>query len=89
MVEAIENEEERASKKTELLEQEFRVRRRSLGNVRFIGELYKLQLLTEPIMHDCVIKLLESSDQESLECMCRLMTTVGQRLDVERAKVNK
>lgn len=40
-------------------------------------------------MHDCVIKLLESSDQESLECMCRLMTTVGQRLDVERAKVNK
>eukprot|EP00118_Oscarella_pearsei_P028776 m.2894 g.2894 ORF g.2894 m.2894 type:complete len:1405 (+) comp8958_c0_seq1:204-4418(+) len=85
-VEEIENEEERAAKKTVLEAEEFKARMRSLGNVRFIGELYKLGLLTEPIMHECIIKLLRSFDQESVECMCRLMTTVGRILDVEKAK---
>ena len=41
---------------------------------RFIGELYKLGMLTARIMHECVRKLLNSnpSDEESLECLCRL-----------------
>ena len=52
---------------------------------RFIGELYKLGMLTARIMHECVRKLLSSnpSDEESLECLCRLVTTVGQNLDIE------
>ena len=41
---------------------------------RFIGELYKLGMLTARIMHECVRKLLNSgpSDEVSLECLCRL-----------------
>jgi len=50
------------SKKEQLqLEQEelrFKMRRRSLGNVRFIGELYKLQMLSPKIMVQCVRMLL-------------------------------
>ena len=29
-------------------------------------------------MHDCIKKLLAQKNDESLECLCRLITTVGQ-----------
>ena len=54
---------------------------------RFIGELFKLQMLVHNIMHDCVVSLLEVSDEESLECLCVLLTTIGKDMDTERAKV--
>jgi hypothetical protein len=54
---------------------------------RFIGELFKLKMLTENIMHDCVFKLLRTKDPENLECLCRLLTTIGKELDVDKAKV--
>lgn len=60
-----------------------KARQRSLGNIRFIGELYKLKMLTARIMHGCVKKLLCSTDEESLECLCRLLTTVGKDLESE------
>uniref|UniRef100_A0A8C1ZL31 Eukaryotic translation initiation factor 4 gamma, 1a n=1 Tax=Cyprinus carpio TaxID=7962 RepID=A0A8C1ZL31_CYPCA len=61
-------------------------RQRSLGNIKFIGELFKLKMLTEPIMHDCIVKLLKNHDEESLECLCRLLSTIGKDLDFEKAK---
>ncbi|XP_033642512.1 eukaryotic translation initiation factor 4 gamma 3-like [Asterias rubens] len=61
-------------------------KRRILGNIRFIGELFKLQMLIEQIMHDCIFKLLCSKDEESLECMSNLMSTIGKILDHEKAK---
>lgn len=45
-------------------------------------------MLTEPIMHECVFKLLNSKDEESLECLCKLLRTIGKELDSEKAKVN-
>merc|ERR1719422_1719654 len=62
---------------------EMKLRRRSLGNIRFISELYKLQMVTVRIMHESVKKLLKTRDDESLECLCTLLTTVGQVLDQE------
>ena len=44
-------------------------------------------MLTEAIMHDCVVKLLKNHDEESLECLCRLLTTIGKDLDFAKAKV--
>lgn len=44
-------------------------------------------MLTENIMHDCVFKLLRTKDPENLECLCRLLTTIGKELDTEKAKV--
>nr|XP_046168176.1 eukaryotic translation initiation factor 4 gamma 3-like isoform X9 [Oncorhynchus gorbuscha] len=70
----------------ELEEAKDKARRRSIGNIRFIGELFKLKMLTEAIMHDCVVKLLKNHDEESLECLCRLLTTIGKDLDFEKAK---
>lgn len=69
--------------KAEFMQMEMKLRRRSLGNIRFIGELYKLGMLTARIMHECVKKLLKLTDEESLECLCRLLTTVGKDLDEE------
>lgn len=78
---------EREQAKAELEGLRYKARRRSLGNVKFIGELFKLKMLTEAIMHDCVVKLLKNEDKESLECCCKLLSTVGKALDTEKAKV--
>ncbi|XP_068170639.1 eukaryotic translation initiation factor 4 gamma 3-like isoform X2 [Antennarius striatus] len=77
---------ERDRLQEELEDAKDKARRRSIGNIKFIGELFKLKMLTEPIMHDCVVKLLKNHDEESLECLCRLLTTIGKDLDFEKAK---
>uniref|UniRef100_A0AAY5JZH5 Eukaryotic translation initiation factor 4 gamma, 1a n=1 Tax=Esox lucius TaxID=8010 RepID=A0AAY5JZH5_ESOLU len=79
-------EEEKAGLKADLEEARDKARRRSLGNIKFIGELFKLKMLTEAIMHDCIVKLLKNHDEESLECLCRLLSTIGKDLDFEKAK---
>ena len=41
-------------------------------------------MLTEKIMHECIKKLLadvEAPKQEDLECLAKLMSTVGRQLD--------
>lgn len=55
-----------------------------MGNIRFIGHLYRKKMLTEKIMHDCIKKLLadvEAPKMEDLECLAELMSTVGRQLD--------
>ncbi|XP_075184042.1 eukaryotic translation initiation factor 4 gamma 3 isoform X1 [Anomaloglossus baeobatrachus] len=78
--------EEKTRLQEELEDARDKARRRSIGNIKFIGELFKLKMLTEAIMHDCVVKLLKNHDEESLECLCRLLTTIGKDLDFEKAK---
>ncbi|KAM7184725.1 hypothetical protein V8F20_012088 [Naviculisporaceae sp. PSN 640] len=59
-------------------------KRRGLGLVQFIGELYKLGMLTERIMHECVRKLLEFSgvpDEAEIESLTKLLRTIGGNLD--------
>uniref|UniRef100_A0A8C5B4T7 Eukaryotic translation initiation factor 4 gamma 1 n=1 Tax=Gadus morhua TaxID=8049 RepID=A0A8C5B4T7_GADMO len=85
-LEASKDDEERDRLKVELQASKDKARRRSLGNIKFIGELFKLKMLTEAIMHDCVVKLLKNHDEESLECLCRLLATIGKDLDFEKAK---
>uniref|UniRef100_A0A672LPG6 Eukaryotic translation initiation factor 4 gamma 3-like n=1 Tax=Sinocyclocheilus grahami TaxID=75366 RepID=A0A672LPG6_SINGR len=85
-LEAANSASERERLQEELNEAKDKARRRSIGNIKFIGELFKLRMLTEAIMHDCVVKLLKNHDEESLECLCRLLTTIGKDLDFEKAK---
>ncbi|XP_026776818.3 eukaryotic translation initiation factor 4 gamma 3 isoform X4 [Pangasianodon hypophthalmus] len=85
-LEAAASTSERERLQEELEEAKDKARRRSIGNIKFIGELFKLRMLTEAIMHDCVVKLLKNHDEESLECLCRLLTTIGKDLDFEKAK---
>ncbi|SCV68090.1 BQ2448_211 [Microbotryum intermedium] len=91
--EAKEKGESEPSKEAELLSEEYyaaaKAKRRGLGLVRFIGELYRLQMLTERIMHECIKKLLantDNPDEEDVESLCRLLTTVGKHLDNAKAK---
>ncbi|XP_018539590.1 eukaryotic translation initiation factor 4 gamma 1 isoform X6 [Lates calcarifer] len=85
-LEAASGEEEKQRLIEELEDAKDKARRRSLGNIKFIGELFKLKMLTEVIMHDCIVKLLKNHDEESLECLCRLLSTIGKDLDFEKAK---
>nr|KJB22271.1 hypothetical protein B456_004G038100 [Gossypium raimondii] len=71
-------------------EKRIKARRRMLGNIRFIGELYKKKMLTERIMHECIKKLLgeyENPDEEDIEALCKLMSTIGEMIDHPKAKV--
>ncbi|XP_022735134.1 eukaryotic translation initiation factor 4G-like [Durio zibethinus] len=80
--EAKQSEEEREEKR-------IKVRRRMLGNIRLIGELYKKKMLTERIMHECIKKLLgeyENPDEEDVEALCKLMSTIGDMIDHPKAK---
>ncbi|KAF8092378.1 hypothetical protein N665_0415s0001 [Sinapis alba] len=93
-----EKEEEEASRiaeegqtEQEREEKRLKVRRRMLGNIRLIGELYKKRMLTEKIMHACIQKLLgydqEDPHEENIEALCKLMSTIGVMIDHHKAKV--
>merc|ERR550532_99682 len=58
------DEDKKAELTLELDRATTQARRRSMGNIRFIGELYKLKMLTENIMHDCIFKLLKIRDDD-------------------------
>ncbi|MFS8022985.1 putative MIF4G-like, type 3, initiation factor eIF-4 gamma, MA3, MIF4G-like domain superfamily [Helianthus anomalus] len=93
--EANRTEEEGEMKQSEEEREEKRVkaRRRMLGNIRLIGELYKKRMLTERIMHECIKKLLginqnqnPNLDEENIEALCKLMSTIGEMIDHSKAK---
>jgi translation initiation factor 4G len=59
-------------------------KRRGLGLIQFIGELYKLGMLTVRIMHECVMKLLNFEglpDESAIESLVKLLRTVGGTMD--------
>ena len=79
--------EEDPTKKEELKSnydsESFKIRRRAVGTVHFIGELYKIEMLTSRIMVSCISHLLDPAmcSEETLECLCKLLTTIGKRLE--------
>lgn len=78
--------------KAQITEEESILRRRLVSTVRFIGELYKLDMLTTNIMGVCISVLLREAApnqsnpaqaNEKLECLCKLLTTVGGKLETK------
>jgi translation initiation factor 4G len=77
--------------------EDLKMRRRMLGNIKFIGELYLHNMLTEKIMHQCISKLLadicnfraDSGDSDAffdnIEALCKLFTTIGKKLESTKA----
>ncbi|KAF8270164.1 armadillo-type protein [Lactarius quietus] len=89
------NEKTKGGEDSELYSDEYyaaaKAKRRGLGLIRFIGELFKLQMLTERIMHECIKKLLgnvENPEEEEIESLCKLLTTVGSLLDTPKARAH-
>jgi hypothetical protein len=62
---------------------------RTLGNMRFIGELFIAGLITEKIMHSCIVQLISNNvkdpEEEAIESLCKLLMTVGKKLDSAQA----
>ncbi|KAJ8348813.1 hypothetical protein SKAU_G00274020 [Synaphobranchus kaupii] len=56
---------------------------RSIGNMRFIGELFKLRMVKETVMHNCINKLLITQSDVTLECLCCLLSIIGNILDCD------
>lgn len=80
--------EKPADKEAELMSDEYyeaqKAKRRGLGLVRFIGELFKLLMITEKIMHICIQRLLANAqdpEEEEIESLCKLLSTIGKQLD--------
>ncbi|KAK1784278.1 hypothetical protein P4O66_019977, partial [Electrophorus voltai] len=85
-LEAATSASERERLEEDLEEAKDKAHRRSIGNIKFIGELFKLHMLSEAIMHDCVVKLFMNHSEESLERLCHLLTAIGKDLDLEKAR---
>ncbi|XP_051775879.1 uncharacterized protein LOC127526026 [Erpetoichthys calabaricus] len=62
-------------------------RLKSLGNIVFIGQLFKWKVITGSRVHQCIAWLLSNCSEESLERLCLLLTTVGKQLDLSEAKI--
>ncbi|KAF2145118.1 uncharacterized protein K452DRAFT_295663 [Aplosporella prunicola CBS 121167] len=59
-------------------------KRKGLGLIQFIGELYKLGMLTVRIMHECVMRLLNFEgmpDESNVESLVKLLRTVGATME--------
>lgn len=63
-----------------------KAKRQGLGLIQFIGELFKLEMLSERIMYGCMIKLCNdpsNAGDEEAESLCKLLTTIGKALDAK------
>ncbi len=75
----------------DLIEAEFKMKRRILGNIRFVGELYRLGMLGHAIVVNCIISLLPNyrlPDVEDLEVMVNLLMTTGVMLEKANEKAS-
>jgi len=73
-----------------------KIKKQMLGNIRFIGELFKKRLIKASIMHECILSLMklqkaanggleqaedDEMDEEDHEALCQLFNTVGEEID--------
>ncbi|EIW83894.1 ARM repeat-containing protein [Coniophora puteana RWD-64-598 SS2] len=67
-----------------------KARRQGLGLIKFIGEVFKLRIITERIIHECTKKLLGSKNpgEEEIENLCQRLTTAGRTMDTSKAKAH-
>merc|ERR1719287_36108 len=79
-----------------------KIKKQMLGNIKFIGELYKLGMLKIKIMRFCIHSLLKleefegglrsqtgedgQMDEEDHEALCNLFRTIGKTIDTPKAQ---
>ena len=80
---------EEGSSEVAMLSDEYYVaaaaKRKGLGLIQFIGELYKLGMLSIRIMHQCVHRLLDFEgvpEESTVESLTKLLRTVGAQMDM-------
>uniref|UniRef100_A0A6B2KYA2 MI domain-containing protein n=1 Tax=Arcella intermedia TaxID=1963864 RepID=A0A6B2KYA2_9EUKA len=74
-------------KRLQLEESSKRIKIHNLGLVKFIGELFKFKMLSESVIHKCLMSLItKSQSSDDLENFCVLMNAVGKFLDHREAQ---
>jgi serine/threonine protein kinase len=62
-------------------------KKRNLGNMKFIGALFINKMLSEKTIQKFIQQLIQDqSNEDNLEYLCSLLSTIGKRLDHEKAK---
>lgn len=86
------------SKASEDIEEEelrYIAKQKVLGNVKFIGELFKLEMLNAATLHKMLEQLLDKKSRpyptledrcEDMECLTQIFRTCGRQLDTEKSK---
>ncbi|XP_031638600.1 eukaryotic translation initiation factor 4 gamma 2 [Contarinia nasturtii] len=74
-------------------ERKYIAKQKMLGNVKFIAELFTLEMLDDKILHKCIKELLSTSSQitqkercENMECLSQIVRTCGKIVDSEKSK---
>lgn len=94
------SESDRLEQEEELEFRRMSIKKQMLGNIRFIGELFKKLMLKPKIMRYCIDSLLkfdelpdgsivsidEEMDEEDHEAVCKLFTTIGSTIDQGKTK---
>ena len=57
------------------------LKKRYTGHMRFVGELYLKDLVSPKVMHFCITEFLSATEEETLVCLIKLLTTVGSKLE--------
>jgi hypothetical protein len=74
----------------EVLDEKKRLaRKKSLGNMKLIGELNRLNILQPRVMFLCTSHLLKSGHDESYECLCTLLRSIGHGLESQANAAQK
>ena len=60
---------------------------KAVGNIKFICEFFKLNMMTEAQMHEFLTKLVRRRDAISIACFSTMLSTIGKDLDHGKAKV--
>ena len=93
-------ERERLEKEEELEFRRMKIKKQVLGNIRFIGELFKKEMLKPGVMRYCIQSLLkyeeseegnllqkdEDMDEEDHEALCKLFNTIGKTIDQSKTR---
>ncbi|KAJ8334172.1 hypothetical protein SKAU_G00398110 [Synaphobranchus kaupii] len=82
-------EEESLHMKVELEAKVIAYRRRTVGAMKVLGELFKLNMVRDVVILGCVGTYLNTQSEEALECLFCLITTTGAVLDCKNVKEGK
>jgi hypothetical protein len=68
-----------------------KIKRHMLGNIRFIGELFKEDLVSSKIMLHCINHLMpnKNAEDENLENLCKLLDTAGGKWETQMLRITK
>lgn len=76
-------------------ERRYIAKQKILGNVKFIGELFKLEMLNAATLHKMLEQLLDKKSRpypnlddrcEDMECLSQIFRTCGRQLDTDKSK---